>query len=151
MQLFHSQTDCCKAILLLCHAVDICFVFPRYFGCGLPFPTKLEGCRVLDLGSGSGRDCFAFSKLVGESGYVIGIDMTEELVMRETCPRSSAIVDCRCPVCQFISLLFRSQCLVSMPSTIRRRLALRKPTCLLSRATWRSSMRREYQTTPLMR
>lgn len=55
-------------------------VSKKYFGCGLPFPTKLGGCRVLDLGSGSGRDCFAFSKLVGESGHVIGIDMTEELV-----------------------------------------------------------------------
>lgn len=52
----------------------------RFFGCGLPFPAKLEGCRVLDLGSGSGRDCFAFSKLVGPSGHVTGIDMTDQLV-----------------------------------------------------------------------
>ncbi|KAG7479746.1 hypothetical protein JOB18_034070 [Solea senegalensis] len=52
----------------------------RFFGCGLPFPAKLEGCRVLDLGSGSGRDCYAFSKLVGENGHVTGLDMTEELV-----------------------------------------------------------------------
>ncbi|KAF7668860.1 hypothetical protein LDENG_00282820 [Lucifuga dentata] len=55
-------------------------VTKRFFGCGLPFPAKLEGCRVLDLGSGSGRDCYAFSKLVGPSGSVIGIDMTEELI-----------------------------------------------------------------------
>ncbi|XP_030009043.1 arsenite methyltransferase [Sphaeramia orbicularis] len=55
-------------------------VTKRFFGCGLPFPAKLEGCRVLDLGSGSGRDCFAFSKLVGPSGYVTGLDMTEELI-----------------------------------------------------------------------
>ncbi|XP_061576287.1 arsenite methyltransferase [Cololabis saira] len=55
-------------------------VIKRFFGCGLPFPAKLEGCRVLDLGSGSGRDCFAFSKLVGPSGHVTGIDMTEELI-----------------------------------------------------------------------
>ncbi|CAM9141714.1 unnamed protein product, partial [Lampetra planeri] len=52
----------------------------RFYGCGLPFPAKLEGCRVLDLGSGSGRDCYAFSKLVGQSGQVTGIDMTEELI-----------------------------------------------------------------------
>ncbi|AWO99070.1 putative arsenite methyltransferase-like isoform 3 [Scophthalmus maximus] len=51
----------------------------RFYGCGLPFPAKLEGCRVLDLGSGSGRDCYAFSKLVGPSGHVTGIDMTEAL------------------------------------------------------------------------
>lgn len=55
-------------------------LFCRFFGCGLPFPAKLEGCRVLDLGSGSGRDCFAFSKLVGPGGHVTGIDMTEEMV-----------------------------------------------------------------------
>uniref|UniRef100_A0A8C2Z2S2 Arsenite methyltransferase n=1 Tax=Cyclopterus lumpus TaxID=8103 RepID=A0A8C2Z2S2_CYCLU len=55
-------------------------VTKRFFGCGLPFPAKLEGCRVLDLGSGSGRDCYAFSKLVGPSGRVTGVDMTEELI-----------------------------------------------------------------------
>lgn len=55
-------------------------VTKRFFGCGLPFPAKLEGCRVLDLGSGSGRDCYAFSKLVGPSGHVTGIDMTEGLI-----------------------------------------------------------------------
>uniref|UniRef100_A0A3Q3WEL2 Arsenite methyltransferase n=1 Tax=Mola mola TaxID=94237 RepID=A0A3Q3WEL2_MOLML len=55
-------------------------VTKKFFGCGLPFPAKLEGCRVLDLGSGSGRDSFAYSKLVGASGHVMGIDMTEELV-----------------------------------------------------------------------
>lgn len=55
-------------------------VTQKFFGCGLPFPAKLEECRVLDLGSGSGRDCFAFSKLVGPNGHVTGIDMTGELV-----------------------------------------------------------------------
>ncbi|TNN38635.1 Arsenite methyltransferase [Liparis tanakae] len=55
-------------------------VSKRFFGCGLPFPAKLAGCRVLDLGSGSGRDCYAFSKLVGPSGRVTGVDMTEELI-----------------------------------------------------------------------
>ncbi|XP_008304620.1 arsenite methyltransferase [Stegastes partitus] len=52
----------------------------KFFGCGLPFPSKLEGCRILDLGSGSGRDCYAFSKLVGPNGHVTGLDMTEELI-----------------------------------------------------------------------
>ncbi|XP_041667390.1 arsenite methyltransferase [Cheilinus undulatus] len=55
-------------------------VLKKFFGCGLPFPAKLEGCKVLDLGSGSGRDCYAFSKLVGPTGHVTGIDMTEELI-----------------------------------------------------------------------
>lgn len=55
-----------------------------------------------------------------------------------------------CTVFRFNLLLFRSQCLASMSSTIRRSLATRKPTCLLSRGTWRSSMRLEYRTTQLM-
>ncbi|CAB4459773.1 unnamed protein product [Rhizophagus irregularis] len=33
-------------------------VISRYYGCGSPFPPALEGKTVLDLGSGSGRDCF---------------------------------------------------------------------------------------------
>lgn len=52
----------------------------RYYGCGLVIPAKVEGMKVLDLGSGSGRDCFALSKLVGKDGFVTGIDMTEEQV-----------------------------------------------------------------------
>ncbi|XP_005403876.2 PREDICTED: arsenite methyltransferase isoform X2 [Chinchilla lanigera] len=49
----------------------------RYYGCGLVIPERLEDCWVLDLGSGSGRDCYALSQLVGEKGHVTGIDMTE--------------------------------------------------------------------------
>ena len=37
-----------------------------------------EGLTVLDLGSGSGRDCYIAAKLVGHKGRVIGVDMTEE-------------------------------------------------------------------------
>lgn len=50
----------------------------KYYGCGLTIPSNLEGLKVLDLGSGSGRDCFVLSKLVGKNGHVIGIDMTDE-------------------------------------------------------------------------
>lgn len=53
-------------------------VTARFYGCGSPLPPALKGCTVLDLGCGSGRDCYLLSKLVGESGRVIGIDMTEE-------------------------------------------------------------------------
>ncbi len=53
-------------------------VVARYYGCGTPLPPALEGCTVLDLGCGSGRDCYLLSRLVGESGHVIGVDMTEE-------------------------------------------------------------------------
>lgn len=50
----------------------------KFYGCGSPIPPALEGKTVLDLGSGSGRDCFLLSKLVGPLGRVIGVDMTEE-------------------------------------------------------------------------
>lgn len=53
-------------------------VLSRYYGCGLVCPPLLEGCRVLDLGCGSGRDVYALAQLVGHTGEVIGVDMTEE-------------------------------------------------------------------------
>ncbi|MEQ1558593.1 MAG: methyltransferase domain-containing protein [Methyloglobulus sp.] len=53
-------------------------VVARFYGCGSPLPPVLKGLTVLDLGCGSGRDCYLLSRLVGESGRVIGIDMTEE-------------------------------------------------------------------------
>jgi len=53
-------------------------VLSRFYGCGAPVPLGIPGLRVLDLGSGSGRDCYLSSALVGEAGFVIGIDMTEE-------------------------------------------------------------------------
>ncbi|KFP74351.1 Arsenite methyltransferase, partial [Acanthisitta chloris] len=52
-------------------------VVARYYGCGLVIPECLTSCRILDLGSGSGRDCYVLSQLVGEQGHVTGIDMTE--------------------------------------------------------------------------
>lgn len=50
----------------------------RFYGCGSPLPPALEGCTVLDLGCGTGRDAYLLSRLVGERGEVIGIDMTRE-------------------------------------------------------------------------
>lgn len=49
----------------------------KYYGCGLTIPNHVEGLRILDLGSGSGRDCYIASSLVGESGSVVGVDMTD--------------------------------------------------------------------------
>lgn len=53
-------------------------VSAKYYGCGLVLPENLEGLRVLDLGSGSGRDVYLLSRLVGDKGYVVGVDMTDE-------------------------------------------------------------------------
>lgn len=52
----------------------------KYYGCGLTIPALVEGLRILDLGSGSGRDCYIASKLVGEKGSVVGVDMTQEQI-----------------------------------------------------------------------
>jgi len=50
----------------------------RSYGCGSPLPPLLAGTTVLDLGCGTGKDVYIASKLVGEEGRVIGVDMTEE-------------------------------------------------------------------------
>jgi SAM-dependent methyltransferase len=59
------------------------------YGCGDPITlAALEpGQTVLDLGSGAGLDCFFAARKVGEAGYVIGVDMTPEMIERA---RSSA-------------------------------------------------------------
>lgn len=51
-------------------------------GCGNPMAiaSLKEGDIVLDLGSGGGFDCFLARKQVGETGHVIGVDMTPEMV-----------------------------------------------------------------------
>ncbi len=48
------------------------------YGCGLVYPPELEGARVLDLGCGSGRDCYVLAQLVGPNGSVVGVDMTDK-------------------------------------------------------------------------
>ncbi|OAI04358.1 methyltransferase domain-containing protein [Methylomonas methanica] len=53
-------------------------VLERFYGCGSPLPPALKGKTVLDLGCGTGRDCYLLSKLVGPTGRVIGVDMTPE-------------------------------------------------------------------------
>src|SRR5687767_6458855 len=59
------------------------------YGCGDPITlAALEpGQTILDLGSGAGLDCFFAAKKVGETGKVIGVDMTPEMIDRA---RSSA-------------------------------------------------------------
>ncbi len=53
-------------------------VVDRFYGCGSPLPPALDGATVLDLGCGTGRDVYLLSRLVGEHGRVIGVDMTPE-------------------------------------------------------------------------
>ncbi len=51
-------------------------------GCGDPITLAalLPGQTVLDLGSGGGIDCFLAGKRVGETGRVIGVDMTSQMI-----------------------------------------------------------------------
>ena len=53
-------------------------------GCGNPLALShiKEGDIVLDLGSGAGFDAFLAAKKVGEQGKVIGVDMTEEMIVK---------------------------------------------------------------------
>lgn len=69
-----SMPDWLKPLLAKLHPQ----VTERYYGCGLVAPAVLEGARVLDLGSGSGRDCYLLAQLVGRQGQVVGVDMTVE-------------------------------------------------------------------------
>ncbi len=91
-----NAASCCGATS--CKSVDDYSVFSESYdklqgynpdadlglGCGLPteFAGIKEGQSVLDLGSGAGNDCFVARALVGESGYVAGIDFTEAMIAK---------------------------------------------------------------------
>lgn len=78
-----KTSACCLAEALPPHVAAVLQdvhpeVKDRFYGCGSPIPPALESATVLDLGCGSGRDCYVLSKLVGPRGRVIGLDMTDE-------------------------------------------------------------------------
>jgi SAM-dependent methyltransferase len=50
------------------------------YGCGDPSRHLRPGETVLDLGSGTGKICFIAAQVVGPSGRVIGVDMTDEML-----------------------------------------------------------------------
>ena len=64
-------------------------VIERDYGCGDPSQYLKEGETVLDLGSGGGKICFIASQIVGETGKVIGVDMTPDMLKlaRESAPK----------------------------------------------------------------
>lgn len=78
------QTDACCTVDSIPDAIKpiMAKIHPevsgKYYGCGLVAPELLTGLRILDLGSGSGQDCYVLSALVGETGEVVGVDMTDE-------------------------------------------------------------------------
>lgn len=81
-------SDCCSTEGSL-YSADLLGTLPEgesivSYGCGDPITlASLEpGQTVLDLGSGAGLDCFFAAKKVGATGYVIGVDMTPEMIER---------------------------------------------------------------------
>ena len=88
-----GSSDCCSTESSL-YPTDLLTTLPEgesniSYGCGDPITlASLEpGQTVLDLGSGAGLDCFFAAKKVGETGRVLGVDMTPEMIERA---RSSA-------------------------------------------------------------
>jgi SAM-dependent methyltransferase len=55
-----------------------------FAGVGNPFSLRplQPGERVVDFGSGGGFDCFVAARAVGDSGRVIGVDMTPEMLAK---------------------------------------------------------------------
>jgi SAM-dependent methyltransferase len=53
-------------------------------GCGIPTEAAdlKPGQVVLDLGSGAGNDVFVARKIVGDTGRVIGVDMTPDMIKK---------------------------------------------------------------------
>ena len=48
-----------------------------------------EGERVVDVGSGAGFDCFVAAHHVGNSGQIVGVDMTDEMLSKSRATRAS--------------------------------------------------------------
>lgn len=83
-----SSSDCCSTDSNL-YPTDLLATLPEgestvSYGCGDPITlaSLQPGQTVLDLGSGAGLDCFFAAKKVGETGHVIGVDMTPEMIER---------------------------------------------------------------------
>src|SRR5512133_1260284 len=91
-----NQSSCCGSTCG-CNDVDFSIMAEDYtklpgyvpdadlsLGCGLPTESAQmkPGDTVVDLGSGAGNDCFIARSVVGETGRVIGIDMTDAMILK---------------------------------------------------------------------
>jgi SAM-dependent methyltransferase len=79
-----TAASCCDTVSL--YDIDTAWlpgdVTNISLGCGDPITlAELQpGQTVLDLGSGGGIDCFMAARQVGETGHVIGVDMTPAMI-----------------------------------------------------------------------
>ena len=55
-------------------------ILERDYGCGDPSKYCKEGDVVVDLGSGGGKICYIASQIVGATGHVHGVDMTDDML-----------------------------------------------------------------------
>ncbi len=83
-----GSDNCCDTSSKL-YPIDLLTTIPTdvantSYGCGDPITlaSLKPGQTVLDLGSGAGLDCILAAKKVGETGKVIGVDMTPEMIER---------------------------------------------------------------------
>src|SRR5512142_2383843 len=86
-----GSDSCCDSSSSKLYPVDMLTELPQditsfSLGCGDPITLAalLPGQTVLDLGSGGGLDCFLAARKVGETGHVIGVDMTPEMITKAT-------------------------------------------------------------------
>ena len=93
-----NASSCCGATAVCCGGDDLYSIMTDEYsnlmgynpeadlglGCGLPtqFAKMKEGDTIVDLGSGAGNDAFIARKAVGNTGKVIGIDFTPEMVQK---------------------------------------------------------------------
>ena len=82
-------SDACCSTESSLYPVDLLTTVPSdvastSYGCGDPITLAAlkPGQTVLDLGSGAGLDCILAAQKVGETGHVIGVDMTPEMIER---------------------------------------------------------------------
>lgn len=90
-----TNTCCCTDSIPPRHRAILDAIAPRtrerFYGCGSPMPPALDGCSILDLGCGSGRDVYLASALAGPEGFVTGVDMTtEQLAVARACQHTQA-------------------------------------------------------------
>ena len=83
---FHTGRELAEKLGYAPQLIDgICAAGVESFaGVGNPFSLRkiTKGEKVVDVGSGAGFDSFVAASLVGDSGEVIGVDMTKEMLVK---------------------------------------------------------------------